>query len=173
MKNIIAFLFLSIWFQNLTFCQTQEELDLELEEDLKENKIKETEEEKIFKVVEDIPRFPGCEGQGLSKKELYKCAEQEMLKFIYSNIKYPQKARDEKTEGRVILRFLIERNFRIGKVEILKDIGNGCGEEAKRVILLMNEMKQPWIPGRSRGKPAKVWFTVPITFKLQSSPQKK
>ncbi|MFT6320118.1 MAG: protein TonB [Granulosicoccus sp.] len=167
MKKIILLIFLSILFQSFTFCQTQEELDLEMEEELNEVRIKVApEEEKIFKVVEDMPRFPGCEGKGLSKRELKNCSEGKMLEFIYRNIRYPKKAREEKTEGRVILRFLIERDLSIGKVKILTDIGNGCGEEAKRVILLMNE-GQRWIPGKSRGKPVRVWFTIPVSFKLQ------
>ena len=167
MKKIFVFLFFSFLFQSFTFCQTQEELDLEMEEDLNEVRIRVApEEEKIFKVIEDMPRFPGCEGKGLSKRELKNCSEGKMLEFIYQNIKYPNKAREEKTEGRVILRILIERDLSIGKVDILTDIGNGCGEEAKRVILLMNEKKK-WIPGKSRGKPVRVWFTITVSFKLQ------
>ncbi|MFK8008201.1 MAG: energy transducer TonB [Saprospiraceae bacterium] len=125
-------------------------------------------EEKKFKVVDDLPRFPGCEGQGKSKKELKECSDNEMLKFIYSNLKYPEKARAEKTEGRVIAQFTVFRDGSVGNVKILRDIGNGCGEEVERLILLMNDMPQKWIPGRSRGKPfTPVDFTLPVSFKLQ------
>ncbi|MFT6321529.1 MAG: protein TonB [Granulosicoccus sp.] len=131
-------------------------------------KTEEPEEEKNFKVINDLPRFPGCEGRGKSKKELKECSDNEMLKFIYSNLKYPGKARAEKTEGRVIAQFTVFRDGSVGNVKILRDIGNGCGEEAKRVILLMNDMPQKWIPGRSRGKPfTPVDFTLPVSFKLQ------
>lgn len=174
MKRIIVFLFLSFLFLGFSFCQTQEELNLEMEEDLNEIRINvEPEEEKIFKVVKDLPRFPGCEGRGKSKKELKECSEAEMLKFIYSNIKYPKKAREEGTAGKVIAQFMVDHTGTVRNIEIIKDIGNGCGEEVKRVILLMNNMGQKWISGRSRGPIVKAYFTIPITFKLQSYPPKK
>jgi hypothetical protein len=92
MKKIIVFLLISILFQGFAFSQTQEELDLEMEEELNEVRIK-VEEEKIFKVVKSMHHFPGCEGQGKSKKELQECSEHKMQEFIYSHIKYPAKAR--------------------------------------------------------------------------------
>ena len=137
------------------------------------SKPEEPKKEKVFKIVEDMPRFPGCEGQGKSKKELKECSDAEILKFVYSNLKYPKKAIKEKTEGRVVAKFTLFNLDSIGNVVILRDIGNGCGEEVKRVILLMNNMGQKWIPGRSRGPIIKAYFTIPITFKLQSSPRKK
>ncbi|MFT6321531.1 MAG: TonB family protein [Granulosicoccus sp.] len=171
MKKIITFLFLSFLFQGLIFCQTQEELDLEMEEELNEIRIKVApEEEKIFKVVEDMPRFPGCEGKGKSKKELKECSEAEMQKFIYSKIKYPARAKENNTQGKVIIKFMVDNyTGTVRNIEILKDIGDGCGEEAKRVILLMNEMGQKWIPGRSRGPNVKAYFTLPVSFKLNDA----
>ena len=132
----------------------------------------EPEEEKIFNVVEELPHFPGCSGQGLSKEELKKCAEKKMKEFIYSNLKYPPKAVQEKIEGEVIIKFIVDKDGSISNVEILKDIGNGCGEEAKRVIQLMNNGKK-WVPTSARGKPVKVRFTVPVIFKLDSIPEQK
>lgn len=174
MNKIFVLILFSVLFQNLTFSQTQEELDLEMEEELNEVKIKvEPEEEKIFKVVKDLPRFPGCEGQGKSKQELKECSETEMLKFIYSNIKYPAKARENNTQGRVILKFMVDHSGTVKNVEILRDIGDGCGEEAKRVILSMNNMPQKWIPGKARGPIVKAYFTIPVSFRLTSPSQKK
>jgi protein TonB len=138
MKNIITFLFLSILFQTFTFCQTTEEFESKKDS----LKIEEPEEEKIFKVVEDKPRFPGCEGRSLSKQELKNCSDAEMLKFVYSNLKYPQKAIEEKTEGRVVAKFTLFKDGSVGDVKIIRGIGNGCGEEVKRVILSMNNMGQ-------------------------------
>ena len=167
MKKIIAFLFLSFLFQSFTFCQTQEELDLEMEEDLNEVRIKvEPKEEKIFKVVKGMHRFPGCEGQGKSKRELEECSEYKMQEFIYCHLKYPAKARENGTEGEVVV------TFSVFNVKIIKDIGNGCGEEVERLILSMNEMPQKWISGKSRGRPFTTNFTLPILFRL-SPPQKK
>lgn len=167
MKNIITFLFLSILFQSFTFCQITEELELTKDS----LKIEKPQEEKIFKVVEDMPLFPGCFGKGLSKKELKECSDAEMLKFVYSNLKYPKKAIEEKTEGRVILKFVVTKNGLVTNVEILRDIGNGCGEEAKRVVLLMNKMGKKW--SQIKRRPVNVYFTLPVSFKLQNSSQKK
>ncbi|HFC01323.1 MAG TPA: energy transducer TonB [Phaeodactylibacter sp.] len=127
----------------------------------------EPEEEKIFKVVEDMPRFPGCEGKGLGKAELKKCAEDEMLKFIYSNIKYPAVARENGIEGRAILRFMVDKDGSVRNIEVLRDPGGGTGKEAKRVVEKMNSMGQKWIPGKQRGKAVKVFYTLPVSFKLQ------
>lgn len=169
MRSILLFISFSTFLPCFILCQSLEELDIELEEDLKELELQETpEEEKIFKIVEDMPLFSGCEGQGLSKRELKECSERKLLEFIYQNIKYPQKAIEEKTEGKVIIRFIVERDLTISNVEILKDIGNGCGEEAKRVISLLKERDRPFTINKSRGKPIRVWFTLPIIFKLKS-----
>ena len=127
----------------------------------------EPEEEKIFKVVEDMPRFPGCEGQGKSKADLKTCSEGKMLEFIYGNIKYPAVARENGIEGRVILKFMVDKDGSVSKVEVLREPGGGTGKEAERVVKLMNGMGQKWIPGKQRGKPVKVWFTLPVSFKLQ------
>ncbi len=144
-----------------------EEEPVEEEEPEVEEVVEEPEEEKIFKVVEDMPRFPGCEGQGKSKKELKECSDAEMLKFIYSNIKYPAVARENGIEGRAILKFMVDRDGSVSKVQVLRDPGGGTGKEAERVVNLMNTMGQKWVPGKQRGKPVKVWFTLPVSFKLQ------
>jgi protein TonB len=177
MKKIITFLFLSFLFQGFAFCQTEEtkkdSLTLEINENIKQIQEALPEEEKIFKVVEDMPRFPGCENQGKSKEELRECSDAEFLKYIYNNLKYPKKARKEKTEGRVIAQFTVFKDGSVGNVKMLPDIGNGCGEEVERLILSMNNMGQKWIPPSSTRKPVNVVFTLPVSFKLQSSPQKK
>ena len=132
-----------------------------------EEVVEEPEEEKIFKVVEDMPRFPGCEGKGLGKDELKKCAEDEMLKFIYSNIKYPAVARENGIEGRAILQFVVEKDGSVQNVKVLREPGGGTGAEAQRVVNMMNSMGQKWTPGKQRGKPVKVQYTLPVSFKLQ------
>jgi TonB family protein len=168
MKNIITFLFLSILFQSFSFCQTTKEL-----ESTKDSlKLEEPEEEKIFKVVEDIRRFPGCEGQGLSQEEIQECSKNEMLKFIYSNIKYPKKARENGTVGRVDVQFQLLQDGSVGHIKMLRDIGDGCGEEAARVIELMNHMEQKWTPSKSRGKTVKLKFKIQFLFLLLSEDDK-
>jgi len=126
------------------------------------------EEEEIFVVVEQMPMFPGCEGES-DMAVRKKCADQKMLEFIYKNIKYPPIAKDNNIEGTVVLKFVVDEKGKVGNIQILKDIGANCGTEAVRVINLMNEQNVLWEPGKQRGRPVKVWFMMPIKFKLVQS----
>lgn len=188
MKKIITLLSFSILFQNLVFSQIEETKkdSLCLEEELERYYYQEMEadfldtfpevkkveqqpeEEMIFKVVEeDIPVFPGCEHLKKSSKEMNNCTEQKILEFIYTKLQYPPKAIENKTEGEVLLKFHVDKTGHISRVEILKDIGNGCGEEAKRALLLMNKEKR-WRQISARGRVVKLRFTMPVVFKLNS-----
>jgi protein TonB len=125
------------------------------------------EPEEIFKVVEQMPRFPGCEDIGGTNEEKLKCAEGKMLEYIYKNVKYPPIARENGIQGRVVVQFVVERDGTITDAKVARDIGAGCGEEALRVVKSMNSMGQKWTPGKQRGKPVRVQFTLPVQFKLQ------
>ena len=124
-------------------------------------------EEEIFVVVEQMPMFPGCEGES-DIKIRKKCSDQKMLEFIYKNIKYPSVAKDNNIQGTVVLKFVVNEKGKIENINILKDIGATCGQEAERVVKLMNEQNMIWEPGRQRGRPVKVWFMLPVKFKLVS-----
>ncbi len=118
-------------------------------------------EREIFKVVEQQPMFPGCMDIS-DKTERYKCSEQKMLEFIYSEISYPSIARENGISGMVVTRFVVEKDGSISNIEVIRDIGGGCGDEAVRVI-----KKMPiWIPGKQREKPVRVMFTLPVKFVL-------
>ena len=106
------------------------------------------ETESIYTVVEEMPEFP----QGYEK----------LSKFLRSNLKYPLTARENGIEGKIFVSFIVEENGNISKVNILRGIGGGCDEEAKRVI----ESMPDWIPGKQRGKAVKVQFNMPIVFRL-------
>jgi len=122
-------------------------------------------EELVFKVVEQMPRFPGCEDILYnSEKEL--CTQKKMLEFVYTNIKYPTEAVSQKISGMVIAQFVVDKKGYVKNVKIIRDIGGGCGDELKRVILSMNEMKERWTPGKQRGKSVSVLYTLPVRFKL-------
>jgi TonB family protein len=127
----------------------------------------------VFKVVEEMPRFPGCEDQGLSGEELQKCANQKLLQYIYTNLKYPKEAREAGIQGRVVAEFIITKEGFIESVNILRSIGGGADEEVVRVIGSMNEMEERWIPGKQRGKKVNVAFTIPVSFKLDNDQGKK
>ncbi|MCB0635806.1 MAG: energy transducer TonB [Lewinella sp.] len=123
----------------------------------------------IFKVVEEMPRFPGCEDLG-SKEEKAACAQERMLEFIYANIEYPNFARENNVSGTVVVRFVVDREGRVDQIEVLRDIGAGCGEEAVRVVKMMNNLPERWTPGKQRGVPVNVYFTLPVKFVLKVNP---
>lgn len=120
----------------------------------------------IFKVVEEMPRFPGCEELG-TIAERKACSDQKLLAFIYANISYPGIARENGVEGTVVVRFVVNERGEITGTEVIRDVGAGCGEEALRVITLMNAMPERWIPGKQRGRPVKVYYTLPVKFVLK------
>ncbi|MFT4760276.1 MAG: protein TonB [Paraglaciecola sp.] len=116
----------------------------------------------IFKVVEEMPTFKGCEGVR-DKKERKACAEQEMLQFVYKNINYPAIARENGIQGMVVIRFVINEDGYISSADIVRDIGGQCGDEALRVVQKMPN----WNPGKQRGREVKVQFNLPVKFSLE------
>lgn len=106
-------------------------------------------EAEIFKVVEEMPEFPG----GSAK----------LMEYIQKNIKYPMMARESDIQGRVFVNFVVEPDGTISNVAVLRGIGGGCDEEAVRVV---NSMPK-WKPGKQRGSAVRCAYTVPIIFKLQ------
>lgn len=98
-------------------------------------------------IAEIMPRFPGCEDLPTNQERDY-CAQQKLMEYIYKNLRYPALAAETGVEGRVTIRFVVTEYGNVENVEILRDIGAGCGEEAKKVIENMNTFAEKWIPGR-------------------------
>jgi protein TonB len=112
-----------------------------------------------------MPRFPGCEDLP-TKEEKKQCADKKMLEFIYKNIKYPAIARENGVEGTVVIQFVVEKNGEITDAAIVRDIGAQCGQEALRVVSLMNQQNIKWTPGMQRGRPVRVQFNLPVKFRF-------
>ncbi len=108
-------------------------------------------EEKTYEMfdIQKPPSFPG--------------GEAELLKYLAQNIKYPPLARENNIQGVVALTFVIGKDGSVKDVNVVKDIGGGCGKEAVRVVQSMPK----WIPGEANGNPVKVRFTLPVRFKLE------
>lgn len=104
---------------------------------------------KPFTVVEQMPEFPG--------------GDQNMMKFLHDNTRYPQMAKESGIAGTVYVTFVVNKNGQISDVKVLRGIGGGCDEEALRVVRSMPS----WIPGRQNGKSVPVQFNLPIKFILQ------
>lgn len=109
----------------------------------------ETDEGQIFQVVEQMPEFPG--------------GMEALMKYLNKNIKYPSRAQDNNIQGRVMVSFVVNRDGSIVDPEILKAVDKDLDNEALRVIKAMPK----WTPGKQRGKPVRVKYTVPVTFRLQ------
>ncbi|MFN4083615.1 MAG: energy transducer TonB [Bacteroidia bacterium] len=103
----------------------------------------------ILTFAEQMPEFAG----GL----------EEMYKFINKNIQYPQMARENGIQGKVLLSFVVGTDGKITQIEqIGKKLGWGLDDEAIRIVKAM----PPWTPGKQNGKPVTVKFTLPIKFQL-------
>jgi TonB family protein len=123
--------------------------------------------DEIFKVVQVMPRFPGCENEAMSDVDKKACADQKLLEYLYSNLKYPDLARKNGIEGRVYIQFVIEKDGSISESRIVRDIGSGAGQSALDVVNEMNQLPQKWTPGKQRGEAVRVLYTLPVTFKLE------
>ena len=127
----------------------------------------EPEAAEIFKVVEEMPRFPGCEDLSASMEEKRMCSNKKMLEFIYENIRYPSLARDNGISGTVVVSFVVEPDGKVTDAQVVREIGGGCGAEAKRIVEMMNDMPERWVPGKQRGRAVRVLFNLPVKFKLE------
>jgi len=122
--------------------------------------------DEIFKVVEQMPRFPGCEDEPGDNKAKEECAKQKMNRFIYGNLQYPEKAKAAKIEGMCVIQFVIDKAGNVVGPKVIRDIGAGCGQAALDVVNQMNDLPEKWRPGFQRGKPVKILYTLPIRFRL-------
>ncbi len=107
------------------------------------------EKEAPFTFVEEMPVFPG--------------GQEELMGFIVKNVQYPEVARKAGIEGRVYIRFVVEKEGTPTNFELVKGIGAGCDEEAVRVCKLMPR----WLPGKQNGKSVRVSIVIPFIFRLK------
>ena len=106
-------------------------------------------EQQIFTVVEKMPEFPG----GMAA----------LMKYLANAIKYPVIAQENGIQGRVSCSFVINKDGSIVDAVVLRGVDPSLDKEALRVINAMPK----WKPGEQRGKPVRVKYTVPVTFRLQ------
>jgi TonB family protein len=111
-------------------------------------KTKSSSEEKVYDFVAQKPEFP--------------TGDKALFEYLSKNIKYPETASKNKIEGKVIIKFVVNRDGSIGDAKIVRGIGGGCDEEALRVVNAMPK----WIPGKNNGKPVNVTYNLPVSFKL-------
>ncbi|MEJ7779240.1 MAG: energy transducer TonB [Daejeonella sp.] len=92
----------------------------------------------------------------------YQGGQKALAKFLGSTIRYPLMAREAKTEGKVYIGFVVEKNGSLSDFKIIKGIGDGCDEEAIRVMRL----SPPWNPGMAEGKAVRTSYVLPVTYQL-------
>ena len=107
-----------------------------------------TSENVIFRVVENMPDFPG--------------GMQAMYKYLSDNMIYPRIARENDIEGTVHLQFIVNKDGSVKEVEVLRGVHPVLDKEAARVIVNMPQ----WKAGKQRGKPVNVYYNLPVKFKL-------
>jgi protein TonB len=106
-------------------------------------------EQEPFVVVEEMPMFPG--------------GDPALLKYIGENTIYPEIAKENNIQGRVIVRFCVTAKGGVSQVSVLKGVDPELDKEAIRVVTTL----PPFKPGKQGGKPVPVWYMVPITFTLK------
>ena len=114
-----------------------------------------SEEGEIFQVVEEQPMFPG--------------GMEEMMKFLQQNIKYPKEAQEQGKQGRVVVQFVVNKDGSISNDTIVRSVDPSLDAEALRVVRSMPN----WTPGKQKGKPVRVRFTLPVTFHLNGDAPKQ
>ena len=108
-------------------------------------------EEEIFVAVEQQAEFPG----GMAA----------LMKWLGNNIRYPEAAQQNDIQGKVIVKFVVEKDGSIGAATILKGVDKDLDREALRVVKKMPK----WQPGKNNGVAVRSYFNLPVTFKLQNS----
>jgi len=111
-------------------------------------KVPGTDSDLVFIGVERQAQFPG----GFDK----------MYKFIEKNLKYPPAAKRMGIEGKVFVKFIIERDGSITNISIEKGISGDCDKEAFRLVSVMPK----WVPGEQRGQKVRSYYTLPVRFRL-------
>ncbi len=137
--------------------EIDEELDIEdqdIDEDTEVNfenieEDQEEEEEAVFFIVEDMPKFPGGPAA--------------LRKYLKKTVEYPIIAQENGIQGRVFVKFVVGKDGSVTNVEISRGADPSLDKEAIRVVKAMPK----WEPGRQRGKAVRVSYTVPINFQLQ------
>lgn len=120
------------------------------EEVVQEKPREEKKKEEVFSHVEQMPKFPG--------------GDAELYKFISNNLNYPAMAIENNVQGRVVVQFVVTKDGSIGNVKVVRSVDRDLDNEAIRVCKKLPK----FIPGKQNGQPVNVWYTLPVTFKLQN-----
>ena len=123
------------------------------EEVVVETKVEKPKEvkEEVFRSVEQMPQFPGGEAA--------------LMKYLQSHINYPPMAAENNVQGRVVVQFVVDKTGKVGEVKVVRSVDKDLDKEAVRVCKSLPKCT----PGRQNGQAVSVWYTLPVTFKLQGT----
>ena len=105
----------------------------------------------VFHSMEQMPQFPGGEAA--------------LMKFLQSHINYPPMAAENNVQGRVVVQFVVDKTGKVGEVKVVRSVDKDLDKEAVRVCKSLPK----FTPGRQNGQAVSVWYTLPVTFKLQGT----
>ena len=107
--------------------------------------------EEIPMLVEQMPQFPGGEAA--------------LMKYLSSHINYPPMAAENNVQGKVVIQFVVGKDGHVGEVKVIRSVDKDLDKEAVRVCKSLPK----FIPGRQNGQAVSVWYTLPVSFKLQGT----
>jgi periplasmic protein TonB len=122
---------------------------VEIVEQKQEEQVVEQKEEEVFVVVEEMPEFPG----GIKA----------LRAFLASAVKYPVIAQENGIQGKVYVNFVVNKDGSVSNAKVARSVDPSLDVEALRVVSTLPK----WKPGKQRGVPVRVFYTVPISFVLQ------
>ena len=105
-------------------------------------------QEPVYRSAEQMPLFPG--------------GESALMNYVSSHINYPPMAAENNLQGKVIVQFIVEKDGSISEIKVVRSVDKDLDKEAVRVAGTLPK----FTPGRQNGQAVRVWYTMPVTFKL-------
>ena len=112
----------------------------------KKEEVKQEVTNKVYTIAEQMPSFKGNVNQWLSQ-----------------NLTYPAAAAENGIQGKVVVKFVVDEHGNVSDVQVVRSVDPSLDREAVNTVKRMPK----WNPGMQNGQPVKVWYTLPVTFKLQ------
>ena len=123
-------------------------------------------EGQVYEEVDEMPRFPGCEEE-TTPQALKNCAQKALFSYIFSNLKYPEEAKEQGLEGVVVASFVVTTEGKLKDISIARSVHKSLDNTVLKIIESMNHMEENWVPGQKDGQKVNVSMKLPIKFKLE------
>ena len=108
----------------------------------------------ILEYPEIMPEFPG--------------GEVALMNFLRRNLRYPERAAMKRIEGRVVVQFIVDEKGKVGEIKVKESVDKDLDKEAVRICRTLPNFS----PALLHGEPIKVWFTLPVTFRIPRDPNR-